>query len=342
MKATLTRLFAGHPLSREEAAALLLAIVQQRYPSSQVAGFLTVFCMRQMTLAELAGFRDTMLSLSRSVSLGEVDLIDVCGTGGDGKQTFNISTLSAFVVAACGVRVAKHGNIGVSSVCGSSNVLEALGVVFHSQESVLRRCVEEAGICYLHAPLFHPAMKAMAPIRREFGVRTFFNMLGPLVNPARPRCQVMGVYDLEIARLVHYLLGQEGIAYRVVHSLDGYDEISLTGAFQVYGPQREQVLDPEDIGLSRCSAVALWGGKDIASSAQLFLAILRAEGTPAQEAVVAANAALALHCAGAVASLQEGIAHAQEALRSGKAYRTFERFLHLTQQAPHPQEAAGR
>lgn len=336
MKATLARLFAGHLLSRSEAAALLLSIAQQQHPPSQVASFLTVFCMRRITLDELAGFRDTMLALSHPVSFGDLDPIDVCGTGGDGKETFNISTLSAFVVAACGVPVAKHGNVGVSSICGSSNVLEALGVVFSSQERILRRCLEEAGICYLHAPLFHPAMKAMAPIRRELGVRTFFNMLGPLVNPARPRRQVMGVYDLELARLVHYLLGQEGIAYRVVHALDGYDEISLTGAFKLYGPQREQILEPEEIGLPRCTPAALWGGQDIASSARLFLTILRFEGTDAQHNAVIANAALALHCAGAVASLQEGVSCATDALRSGRAHQTFERFLQITQQADTP------
>ncbi|MCB9637879.1 MAG: anthranilate phosphoribosyltransferase [Myxococcales bacterium] len=331
MKATLRSLFAGHSLSREEACRLLTEIAQQRYNSSEVSAFLTVFCMRCVTLDELSGFRDAMLALSRPMSLADFDPIDVCGTGGDGKDTFNISTLSAFVIAGSGVPVAKHGNVGVSSVCGSSNVLEALGVVFHAEESMLRRCLEEAGICYLHAPLFHPAMKNLAPIRRELGVRTFFNMLGPLVNPCRPRRQMIGVYDLELARLVHYVLQQEKIAYRVVHSLDGYDEISLTGAFKLYGPQAEQVLEPEDLGMARLEPSSLYGGEDVASAAALFLTILRGEGTVAQQQAVCANAGLALHCAEAAPTLQDAIQMAEETLRSGRAYQTFQTFLKTTQ-----------
>lgn len=334
MRALLDRLFDHESLSREEARETLKEIAAQTYPPAQVASFLTAFRMRSITVSELQGFRNAMLDLCTPVDLSEYDALDLCGTGGDGKDTFNISTLSAFVVAGSGVNVAKHGNNGVSSVCGSSNVLLHLGANFTADIDTLKRCLDKAGICYLHAPLFHPAMKHVAPIRRELRIRTFFNMLGPLVNPSRPKRQLIGVFNLELARLYTYLLQQEEMDFTIAHSLDGYDEISLTGPCKIHSALGEQLLTPRDMGFSQLAQEDLYGGEDVASSAKIFMNVLQGEGTQAQQDVVVANAGMAIHCARPTISRTEAFETARETLLSKRALHAFTTFVEESQKAP--------
>jgi anthranilate phosphoribosyltransferase len=253
--------------------------------------------------------------------------MDVCGTGGDGKNTFNISTLSAFVVAAAGQPVAKHGNYGVSSVSGSSNVLEYFGYQFTNDVDELKRSLDRANICFMHAPLFHPAMKNVAPIRKELGVKTFFNMLGPMVNPAFPKKQLVGVFSLELARQYGYLYQQTDKEFLILHSLDGFDEISLTGSFKFYSNNGEKVMSPRELGLTKLTLSEIKGGDTVENSAKLFMQILEGNGTPQQNAVVVANAGMALYCANQSAGIAQGMARAAESLTSGKALDCFKRLL---------------
>ncbi|WNJ21514.1 anthranilate phosphoribosyltransferase [Pontibacter sp. G13] len=331
MKETLAHLFAHKYLTRAQSRELLLNIAKgDVYPLSQVAAFLTVFNMRTIKVEELAGFRDAMLELCIRVDLSAYDPIDLCGTGGDGKNTFNISTLASFIAAGAGVSVAKHGNYGVSSACGSSHVIEYLGGKFTNDSSHLHQLMEESNICFLHAPLFHPAMKHVAPIRRELGIRTFFNMLGPLVNPAFPKQQVTGVFSLELARLYGYLFQETDTRYVILHALDGYDECSLTGSCKVFSKTGESLLTPQDFGYAALDPTELHGGDTIPEAAEIFMGVLQNEGTHAQEAAVLANAGMAIMCAKGV-SREEGIALAKESLDSGKALSTFKRFIHTSQ-----------
>jgi anthranilate phosphoribosyltransferase len=326
LKDTLNHLFAYRTLPQEEAHRVVLGIAQGQYNPAQIAAFLTVYLMRSVTVEELAGFRNALLELCRPVDLGGVDAMDVCGTGGDGRNTFNISTLSAFVVAGAGQPVAKHGNHGVSSISGSSTVLEHMGMKFTADNDALRRQLDEANICFLHAPLFHPALKNVAPLRKELGVKTFFNMLGPLVNPARPRLQLVGVFSLELARLYAYLHQQEaGREFLIVHSLDGYDEVSLTGPVKLISRQGEELLSPSDLGLPGTTPEALFGG----DTAHIFQRVLRNEAPLAHRNAVLANAALALRTAGRAADAAEGLALAAESLDSGRARQAFEKLLAL-------------
>lgn len=327
MKAILTRLFEHQPLSRSEAKAILVNIAQHAYNDAEMAAFITVYLMRTITVDELSGFRDALLELCRPVDLRGVDTIDLCGTGGDGKNTFNISTLSAFVVAGAGYKVAKHGNYGVSSHSGSSNVLEALGYRFTADEDALNRQLDKANICFLHAPLFHPAMKAVGPIRRQLGVKTFFNMLGPLVNPTRPSYQLTGVFSLALARLYQYILEQGDQSYAIVYALDGYDELSLTGNAKVFASGWEKLLTPEALGHTRLTAEALYGGETVAEAAAIFQQVLDGRGTAAQCAAVAANAGLAIHCIRPEQSLLDCIAEASESLDSGRAHQALQSLL---------------
>ena len=298
------------------------------YSHIEMAALLSAYRMRSLTVAELGGLRDALLDLALPVNLADYDAIDLCGTGGDGKDTFNISTVSAFVVAGAGVKVAKHGNHGVSSGCGSSDVMQALGYRFTDDSDALRRQLDEAGICFLHAPLFHPAMKAVAPVRRTLGVKTFFNLLGPLVNPARPRRQMMGVFNLETARLYHYLMQQEQMAsYTILHSLDGYDEVSLTGTFKALTERGEQLLTPQAVGLECVMPDALHGGRSVGEAAQIFQDILKGKGTSAQRDVVTINAALAIRTAQPELSLGDALAMARESLESGAAYQALRKLL---------------
>ena len=318
MKHVLNRLINHETISAEEAKQILINISKGDYNQSQIAAFLTIFMMRTVTLEELRGFRDALLELCIPVDLAAYNPIDLCGTGGDGKDTFNISTLSSFVTAGAGVPVAKHGNYGVSSACGSSNVLESLGVKFSNDIDFLERAIATTGICVLHAPLFHPAMKNVAPIRRELGVKTFFNMLGPMVNPAFPKNQMVGVFSLELLRLYNYLYQDSNKNYSIVHDLGGYDEISLTNTVKIVSNDSEVLFSAEDLDLQNNTQEAIFGGNTVADASKIFKTIISGNGTEAQNNVVCTNAGLAISTAKKI-SHKEGYELAKESLFSGKA-----------------------
>lgn len=322
MKAVLNRLTQHETLDSRESESILTGIAEGKYNPSQIAAFLTIFMMRSITLEELEGFRKALQKLCLAIDLSEFSPIDLCGTGGDGKDTFNISTLASFVTAGAGVKVAKHGNYGVSSGCGSSNVLEHLGIRFSNDPDFIKRCIDQAGICNLHAPLFHPAMKNVAPIRRELGVKTFFNMLGPLVNPAFPRHQLTGVFNLELARLYGYLFQKTDQNFTILYALDGYDEISLTGPTKTIRNSGEGIIEPQDFGVEPINEKQISGGANIPSSAAIFTAVLNGEGTEAQNNVVCANAAMAIATATHCTPL-EGFEKAKASLLSGQAAQAF-------------------
>ena len=329
MKAILNRLIQHQQLSKEEARQMIINIADGQYNTSQIASFLTVYMMRSISLEELEGFRAALLELCIAIDLSDFDTIDLCGTGGDGKDTFNISTLSSFVTAGAGIKVTKHGNYGVSSGCGSSNVLEALGVKFSNDQDFLKRCVDQAGICILHAPLFHPAMKNVAPVRRELGVKTFFNMLGPLVNPAFPKNQLTGVFNLELARLYHYLFQKTDTNFTILYALDGYDEISLTGPTKAFSKNSERVLSPLDFGVLPLEANQITGGDNVDSSAKIFMNVIQNKGTQAQQEVVCANAGMAIATALDLSPI-EGFEKAKESLLSGKAFEALTKLQNLS------------
>lgn len=327
MKSVLHQRFGYQSLSRQEAREVIMAIAQGQYHEAQMAAFMASYKMHDITLPEIQGFADALLELRIPVDLGDLDTIDVVGTGGDGKNTFNISTLSSFVLAGAGYHVAKHGNYGVSSACGSSNVLEFLGYKFTNDVDALRRQLDRHRICFFHAPLFHPALKTVGPIRRGMAVSTFFNMLGPLVNPAQPARQLTGVYDRQLARLYQYYFQQTNRSYTIIHALDGYDEVSLTGPFLVKSNLTEQVLQPEDVGLTRINPVEIFGGNTVESAAKIFVDILEGRGTSAQMDVVAANAGLGIHCFKQDQPITSCIQEAREALVSGQALSTFKQLI---------------
>jgi anthranilate phosphoribosyltransferase len=318
MKNILNRLINHEVLSKLEAKDVLVKISNGSYNTSQIASFLTVYMMRNITIEELAGFREALLELCIPIDLSNYNTIDLCGTGGDGKDTFNISTLAAFVAAGAGIKVAKHGNYGVSSISGSSNVMEVLGIKFSNEKTYLEKCIEQAGICILHAPLFHPAMKNVAPIRKELAVKTFFNMLGPMVNPSFPKNQLVGVFNLELARMYSYLYQNTKTNFTILHSLDGYDEISLTGNTKIITNTIEKMLKPEDFGVSILKQNEIQGGKTIDESAKLFMNILEGKGSDAQNNVVCANAGMAIATVNSLSPIQ-GFEIAKESLFSGKA-----------------------
>ncbi|NJM94852.1 MAG: anthranilate phosphoribosyltransferase [Cytophagales bacterium] len=325
MKAILNKLFEHKSLSRQEAHDTLVRLASGEYNHAQMAAFLTVFLMRSLRIEELEGFRDAMLELCVQVDFSDFDPIDIVGTGGDGKDTFNISTLSAVVVAAAGYKVAKHGNKSVSSVCGSSNVLEHLGYRFTNEVELLRRQLDEHGICFLHAPLFHPAMKNVVPVRQDLGVRTFFNILGPLSNPCFPKKQMLGVYSKELQRIYSYLYQNTDVRFVILYSLDGYDEISLTGPVKIISNEGEDLWRPEQMGFGTYQQADLYGGNSVAEAARIFVEVLEGKGTPAQQEVVIANAGVAIHCADGQLSLADSFAKARETLVSGKARETLKK-----------------
>ncbi|MDT0541040.1 MULTISPECIES: anthranilate phosphoribosyltransferase [Croceitalea] len=316
MKEILNRLINHEILEKEDAKRVLVNIAKGDYNTSQIAAFLTVYMMRSVTIEELEGFRDALLELCMAVDLSAYNPIDLCGTGGDGKDTFNISTLASFVTAGAGIKVTKHGNYGVSSKCGSSNVMEFLGIKFSNEADFLTKSIEEAGICVLHAPLFHPAMKNVAPIRKELAVKTFFNMLGPMVNPAFPKNQMVGVFNLELARMYGYLYQNTDKNFTVLHALDGYDEISLTGDTKTISNGSEGIIKPADFGLNAIGANEIVGGEDVAASAQIFLNILNGNGSEAQNNVVCANAGVAIATVEEI-SVKDGFEKAKESLLNG-------------------------
>ncbi len=324
MKYLLENLFQGDSLSRGEAKSILMQISRGIFNESQLASFLTIFRMRPIRTAELQGFRDALLELARPVDFSGIESVDIVGTGGDGKNTFNISTASCVVVASAGYNVTKHGNYGVSSVSGSSNVLEALGYKFTNDDSELYRRLERSKLVFLHAPLFHPAMKEVAPVRKALGIKTFFNLLGPLVNPSRPTHQFLGVYSLPLARLYAEVLKEEAVQYGVIYAIDGYDEVSLTNSFLYKTKQVDAFLEPEDLGLNRQSPTDLFGGNTVAEAANIFKNILLGKGTEAQKSVVAANAGLAIHLFKPLSDYKECVAEAKSILESDTAWHTFE------------------
>jgi len=327
MKAILNHLFEHKTFSREESKQILTDLALGKYNNSQMAAFMTAYCMRSITVNELEGFRDAMLELCLEVDLETENLIDLCGTGGDGKDTFNISTLASFIVAGAGYKVAKHGNYGVSSGCGSSNVIEFLGYQFTSDGDKLRSSIDKANICFLHAPLFHPAMKTVAPIRRELGVKTFFNMLGPLVNPARPENQLVGVFNLELARVYAYLYQKSNKSYTIVNALDGYDEVSLTCDFKTFSADGEKIHSIEALGFEQLNPAEITGGKTVSESAEIFKTVLNGEATSAQNNVVLCNAALAIKTIEAHKSFADCFYEAEQSLLSKKALNSFKILL---------------
>jgi len=329
MKKTLKSLFEHKVLERSEAKDIMLNIAKGTYNDVELTAFITVYLMRSITIDELQGFRDGLLELAVPVNLDGYKLVDIVGTGGDGKNTFNISTLACFIVAGAGKKVAKHGNYGATSVSGASNVMETLGYQFKNDIPKLKTELDETGFTFLHAPLFHPALKAVASIRKSLGFRTFFNMLGPMVNPAKPDYQLVGVYNLEMARIYNYLLQQSGKPFTIIHGLDGYDEISLTSDTKVITNKGEKVLSAEQLGKRIVSPIDINGGTTVGEAAKIFVKILQGEGSWAQNAVVLANAAVALNCTGDFSDYDEAYYAAVESLESGKAFQLFQKLISL-------------
>jgi anthranilate phosphoribosyltransferase len=327
MKIILAKLFEHKRLTKQEAKRILINIAQNKYNDAQIAAFITVYLMRSVSVEEMQGFREALLELCIPIQFDNHDTIDVCGTGGDGKNTFNISTLSAFVLAGAGYKVTKHGNSSVSSACGSSDVLQFLGYKFTNEQDILERQLDKNNICYLHAPLFHPALKNVGPIRKQLGIKTFFNMLGPLVNPAQPKYQMTGVFNLELARLYQYIFQQTDKQFAIVHGLDGYDEVSLTGDFKLKMNQKEQIISPESLGKAMLQPADLFGGDTVQEAADIFVRILTGNGTKAQNDTVAVNTGVAIHCIHPEKSLQDCIAEAEESLLSKKALQRFKQFV---------------
>jgi len=330
MKTILNRLINHESLLKEESKAVLVNISSGQYNPSQISAFLTVFMMRNITIEELSGFREALLELCIAIDFSAYNTIDLCGTGGDGKDTFNISTLASFVVAGAGIHVAKHGNYGVSSISGSSNVMETLGVKFSNDTAFLTRCIEEANIAILHAPLFHPAMKNVGPIRKELGVKTFFNMLGPMVNPSFPKNQLVGVFSLELARMYAYLYQNTEVNYSILHALDGYDEISLTSDTKIITKNSESIVNASDFNLSKLYFEDIKGGTSIEESATIFMNIIAGKGTEAQQNVVCANAALAIATV-ENSTFLEAFAKAKESLQSGSALQKLQKLQQISQ-----------
>jgi anthranilate phosphoribosyltransferase len=328
MKTILNRLINQETLSKDEAYQILVNISKGQYNPYQITAFLTIYMTRSITVNELGGFRQALLDLCLPIDLSDFNTIDLCGTGGDGKDTFNISTLTSFVVAGAGIRVAKHGNYGVSSSCGSSNVLEYLGVKFTNEQSKLQQAIDKAGICVLHAPLFHPAMKEVAPIRKALGVKTFFNMLGPMVNPSFPQNQMVGVFNLELARKYAYFFQDSDKNYVVLHDLAGYDELSLTDTSKVMSRSEERMLSAADFGINPLQQTDIYGGQTVAESAAIFTNVLENKSTEAQKNVVCANAALAIslvkNC-----SLEDGFETAKTSVESQAALKSFKKLIDI-------------
>jgi anthranilate phosphoribosyltransferase len=327
MKEVLEQLVEHRTLSRAQAKNAMLRVGRGEVNVAQTTAFITAYMMRTVTVQEMSGFRDAMLELCVPVPFSEYDPIDLCGTGGDGKSTFNISTTVSFVVAGAGIKVAKHGNYGVSSPVGSSNVMEHLGYKFTNDIDTLRRQIEASNVCILHAPLFHPAMKYVAPIRRELGVKTFFNMLGPMINPAFVKKQMVGVFSLELARLYGYIYAETDKRYCIAHSLDTYDEISLTAPFKLITNRGEEIYMPQDLGMETFVHDQIKSGSNVAESADIFLNIIQNKGTKAQMDVTLANAAAAIACAVPGTKMLDAVEIARESIQSGKAFAAFKKLL---------------
>ena len=321
MKQILQYLFNHNTLTKAEAKAILTEIAQNKFNENEVTAFVTVFLMRSITLEELEGFTEALLQLANPIDLKTNELVDIVGTGGDGKNTFNISTLASFVVAGTGQKVAKQGNYGVSTISGASNVLEELGYRFKNNSEELQHDLEKGNICFLHAPLFHPALKTVAPLRKNLGLRTFFNILGPLVNPVRPKYSMIGVYSLEIARIYQYLLQKKDVNFMIVNALDGYDEISLTSDTKIFEKSGESIFSAEELGFRNIDPKLIYGGNTKQETAKIFLEILEGKGTYEQNSVVLANAAMALKNTQKFGDYFDCLALAKESLESGAALK---------------------
>jgi anthranilate phosphoribosyltransferase len=329
MKTILNRLINHEILSKAEAKDVLVNISAGNYNQSQISAFLTVYMMRSITIEELSGFREALLELCIPVDFSAYNTIDLCGTGGDGKDTFNISTLASFIVAGAGIKVAKHGNYGVSSISGSSNVMEKMGVKFTNDIDFLTRSIEETNIAILHAPLFHPAMKNVGPIRKELGVKTFFNMLGPMVNPSFPKNQMVGVFSLELARMYAYLYQNTTTNYSILHGLSGFDEVSLTDDVKIISNHSEQILKPIDFNFPTIKLESIKGGNTIDEAAKIFYNVISGKGSVEQNNVVFANAAVAIQTI-EKSSYENALAKAQESLISGKAFEKLNQLIALS------------
>ena len=330
MKQILYHLFEHQYLTKEEAKEILTNMAEGKYNESQIAAFVTVYLMRSVSLDEIIGFREALLEMRVNVDrLRSYRPIDIVGTGGDNKNTFNISTAACFVVAGAGYKVAKHGNYGATSVSGASNVMEEHGVKFTKDLDILECSLDKTNIAYLHAPFFNLALKTVAPVRKALGVRSFFNILGPIVNPLIPDRQMLGVYDLKMARLYNYIYQQTDIDFSVVHSLDGYDEISLTAPFKVINRFGEHIYTPEETGLGMCTEQDLNGGETPQEAAVIFNAILHNTATRAQKNTVIANAAFAIQTINPQLSLTDCIGQARESIEAGNALRTFKQFIEI-------------
>ena len=327
MKNILNELYQHKRLSRSEAKQILIDIAEEKYNDAHLASFMTVFMMRPITADELSGFRDALKELAIKVDFSDYNTIDIVGTGGDGKDTFNISTLTSFIVAGTGQKVAKHGNYSVSSKSGSSDMLESFGYEFINDEATLKQHLEKANICFLHAPKFHPAMKAVGPTRKALALKTFFNMLGPLVNPSSPKNQLLGTFNLEVARLYHYILQEEETNYGIVHALDGYDEISLTSGFKLFTRNGEKLVYPEDLGQKTIQQSEIYGGDSVESAAKIFKTILEGNGSDAQNNVVLTNAAIALQIVNPDKSFEDAFETSKNSLFGLKAVRCLEKLI---------------
>lgn len=331
MKKLLTRLVEHETLSKSEAAQVLTEITEEKYNATHIAAFMTVFLMRGITPEELSGFRSALMDLCVKVNTAGIDCIDVCGTGGDGKNTFNISTISAFVVAGAGYKVVKHGNRSVSSQCGSSDVLLDLGYKFTNEEGALLEQLEKTGLCYFHAPMFHPALKSVGQIRRDFGIKTFFNMLGPLVNPGSPSHQLVGVFNLKLMRLYNYIFEEVGQQHIILHGMDGFDEISLTDQTKIISSRDGiSIVDASSFGLPTYQPKEIYGGETITEAKDIFLNILNNQSTQAQKDVVLANSAMAIDCFKESSDLSTSLEEARESLESGKAMQVLKDTIKLS------------
>ena len=329
MKKILNHLFEHKNLTREEAKGILVDIGSGVFNEHELSAFMTVYLMRSITMPELMGFRDALLDLCIPVNLEDRLVMDIVGTGGDGKNTFNISTLACFIVAGAGQQVAKHGSYGASSISGASNLMDFIGYKFKNDEKALRNEIDKTNMCFLHAPIFHPALKIVAPIRKNLRVRTFFNMLGPMVNPCNPTYHLVGVYNLEMARVYNYLLQSGGKKFMIINSLDGYDEISLTSDAKIITADGEKMMSPMQMAKCSIDPKEIWGGDSVEEAASIFLRILKGEGTPAQNAVVIANAAMALHLTEKYSDYEHAFAAAEESLVSGKANAVLQKLLSI-------------
>lgn len=331
MRAILNSLFDHQALTRAEAHEVMKKMAEGKYNESQIAAFISVYLMRSIELDEILGFREALLSMAIKPDFSGFDILDIVGTGGDEKNTFNISTAACFAVAGAGYQVVKHGNYAATSVSGSSNVLEFYGAKFTTNETVLKQSLDASGFAFLHAPIFNPAMKNVAPVRKSLGVRTFFNLLGPLISPAQPQSQCLGVYNLKMLRLYTYIYQQLGIRYSIVHSLDGYDEISLTDATIVVNQGGEKIYNPDQLGYSKISQQDLYGGTTIEEAAGIFMKVLDNNATIAQRNAVLANAAVAIQALKPGKSLDICKEEALRSIESGAAKKSFTKFLECYQ-----------